>query len=130
MVNISSFYLGGPMPSVKFESRSTNNVTQSSDDQKSEQISATTANEELEQQEHENKSHQIVEGPDTPDEPEGGAVEGIPEIKEGDKIAKDEVRKEIEQAEREASEAAYGHEAEDVAGREGRDDMKTFKCQS
>lgn len=130
MVNISSFYLGGPMPSVKFESRSSNNVSGEGD----EQVAGAEAgpSEQQKQEQPDNTATSSKETPhpiqESPTDPEGGAVEGIPPVAENDetKKTKNAVRKEIEDAEKQATDAAYGHEDEDVAGREGRDDMRTF----
>ncbi|TIA90214.1 hypothetical protein E3P99_01717 [Wallemia hederae] len=138
MVNISSFYLGGPMPNVKFESRSSSNVAGETDG--AEAIETPQAEAGPSEQKPESKepseTPQQHDPPQPsephPTEPEGGAVQGIPTPPEKDdedeetKRTKDAVRKEIEQAEKEATDAAYGHEDEDRAGREGRDDMRTF----
>ncbi|TIB02524.1 hypothetical protein E3P96_02118 [Wallemia ichthyophaga] len=151
MVNISSFYLGGPMPNIKFESRSSYNLSQSGNpDHQDRAAEAGTSDQvdnfeqpqsqEIQEQdaEHTKQAEETVEDARyttpprqtqiSPTEPEGGAVEGIPTSNEDDQDtkAKNAVRKEIEDAEKQATDAAYGHEDEDVAGREGRDDMRTF----
>ncbi|TIB79216.1 hypothetical protein E3Q23_00376 [Wallemia mellicola] len=128
MVNISSFYLGGPMPNVKFESRSSNNVTDATPEVNGAEAGPSEQPDKPEQPE------QPVEKQDPAtqealNDPEGGPIDGIPPAVEDDeetKQTKNAVRKEIEEAERQATDAAYGHEDEDVAGREGRDDMRTF----
>lgn len=116
------------MPNVKFESRSSNNVTDATPEVNGAEAGPSEQPDKPEQPE------QPVEKQDPAtqealNDPEGGPIDGIPPAVEDDeetKQTKNAVRKEIEEAERQATDAAYGHEDEDVAGREGRDDMRTF----
>lgn len=113
------------MPNVKFESRSSNNVTDATPEVNGAEAGPSDQPEQPEQ----SAQKQDPTTQEALNDPEGGPIDGIPPAVEDDeetKQTKNAVRKEIEEAEKQATDAAYGHEDEDVAGREGRDDMRTF----